>query len=269
MIIFKSKYHKSIPLEQIIVDPEVQRAEGVDQRRVGKMAGNFNPDALGTLIVSERADGTYVVLDGMHRRAAALLAGYANSVDCIVFGGLTVAEEASLFLLYNDKKDPSAVSRFRARVTAGEFSAVEINRIVRERGWRIAPQSDVGAIAAVRQLESVYRTAANTQPEGAYPVVLSRTLKILTEAWEYDLNSVSGSMLAGVGQLIGRFGDSVDDKALISKLQRHRPMALIGRARLLKDAQGGVVPAALAKIIAGEYNNRRRTNMLPEWTWIR
>lgn len=39
--------------------------------------------------------------------------------------------------------------------------------------------------------------------------------------------------------------------------------------KVLRDVQGGTVPAALAKILAGMHNKKRRTNLLPEWVWIR
>ncbi len=71
-----SSYQKSVSLDAITVDPRVQRTEGPDQRRVDKMASAFNPDALGVLILSERADGTLVCLDGMHRLLAARQAGH-------------------------------------------------------------------------------------------------------------------------------------------------------------------------------------------------
>lgn len=263
------KYHKAIPLDHLVIDPKVQRHEGVDQRRVNKMAATFDPNALGTLIVSERKDGSLVCLDGAHRRAAGQQAGYTEPVDCTVFAGLTVPDEAALFLLYNSKKDPSAVSRFKARVVAGDDVACDINDIIDRHGWKIGLASDIGQIAAVERLESVYRNGAKTVAEGAHPELVDRTLEILTEAWEYDHQSVDGTMLAAVGQILGRFDTAVDSKILIGKLQKTRPGVLIGRARALRDAQGGTVAAALAKVITSEYNNRRRSNPLPEWTWVR
>lgn len=262
--------HRTVALDSIVIDPRVQREEGADQSRVNKLAANFNPDALGVVVLSQRADGTLVCLDGMHRTAAAKQAGYNKPLDAIVHTGLTVAEEASLFLLYNDKKDPSAISKFKARILAGDPVAVEMDRIISEHGWKVrAGASDPGVLTAIEKAEAVYRNGCRTLPEGAHPEMLSNVLAIITAAWEYDPKSVNQSMLAGVAQLLGRFGKSVDFKKLIDEMSGTRPTVLLGKARTLADVQGGTVPAAVAKILVSMHNNRRRTNLLPEWVWVR
>lgn len=266
----RTRTHRTVPLDEITIDPKVQRQEGVDQRRVNKMAANFDPDALGVLILSQRRDGTMVCLDGAHRCAGARQVGYAAYMDAIVYTGLTLAEEASLFLLYNDKKDPSAISRFKARVIAGDPVAVDVNRIITSHGWTISnAKSDQGVLSAIDKAEAVYRNAGNTLPDGAHPDVLDSVLTILTAAWEHDPKATLGVLLTGTAQLIGRFGKALDYKKLIDEMQGTRPGVVVGKARNLADMQGGTVAAAAAKIFTGMHNNRRRTNLLPEWVWIR
>lgn len=260
---------RAIDLNAVTVDPRVQREEGIDQRRVNKMADTFNPDALGLLIVSERPGGSLVCLDGMHRRAAALQAGWKQQVDAKVFTGLSLADEASLFLLYNFKKDPSAVSRFKARVLAGDEVAVDIDRIARRQGWTIRIAAEPGNLAAVDALERVYRTGAGTLADGAHPAVTERSLATITEAWGHDPIAVQNPILQAVAQLYGRYGSAVDTPKLIREMQDTQPRVLVGRAKTLKDVQGGKVPAALAKILVSLHNNRRRTNLLPDWVWVR
>lgn len=260
---------RKVSLDQIVIDPRVQRVEGIDQRRVNKMAENFDPDALGLLILSERPDGTLACLDGMHRRAAALQAGWKKPVDARMFSGLTVAQEAGLFLLYNDKKDPSAVSKFQARVLTGDEVAVDINDITRRLGWTVRIAAEPGSLAAVDALERVYRTGAGTLTDGAYPAVTERTLSTITEAWGHDAIAVQNPILQGVAQLYGRYGNAVDTPKLVREMQDTQPRVLVGRAKTLKDVQGGTVPAALAKILVSLHNNRRRTNLLPDWVWVR
>jgi len=260
---------RSVALDKIVTDPRVQRQEGVDKRRVNKMAAQFDPDALGVLILSQRADGTLVCLDGDHRRAAARQAGWAQPVEARIFTGLSIAEEAALFLLYNDKKDPSAISRFGARVLAGDDVAIDISDIARRLGWKITQAADPGSLAAVDALERVYRTGAGTLTAGAYPAVTARTLATITEAWGHEAIAVQGPILSGVAQVYGRYGNAVDTSKLVREMQDTQPRVLVGRAKTLKDVQGGTVPAALAKILVGLHNSRRRTNLLPEWVWTR
>lgn len=260
---------RQVPVDAITIDPTVQRKEGADQRRVNKIAANFNPDALGVMVLSERKDGSLVCLDGMHRLTAAKQAGYRAPLDAIVHTGLSIAQEASLFLLYNDKKDPSAISRFHARILAGDPVAVDMDRIIREHGWKVRQAGEPGNLSAIEKAESVYRNGSGTLPDGAHPEHLSNVLTIITAAWEHDPKSVNLSILAGVSQLLGRFGKSVDFKKLIDEMSGTRPTVLIGKARSLADVQGGTVPAAVAKILVSMHNNRRRTNLLPEWVWVR
>lgn len=260
---------RKVALDEITIDPRVQRVEGVDQRRVNKTAEVFDPDALGVLILSQRADGTLVCLDGMHRRAFARQAGWKEPVDARVFTGLSLAEEAALFLLYNDKKDPSAISRFGARVLAGDEVAVDINNIAQSYGWTIRQGADPGSLAAVDALERVYRTATGTLSTGAYPAITTRTLSVLTGAWGHDPQAVRAELLGGVAQMHGRFDKAVDPQKLIHELQNTQPRALVGKAKTLRDVQGGTVPAAMAKLLVGLHNNRRRSNLLPDWVWTR
>lgn len=264
-----TSHQKTVSLDELIYDPKVQRAEGTDQRRVAKMAAEFDPDALGTIICSLRANGTLAVLDGGHRWAAAKLFGWTEPLDAKVFVGLTTAEEAGLFLLYNNKKDPSAISRFLLRVVAGDEVASGINDVLGKHQWTVSPDPRPGALAAINKAEEVYRTGCGTLPAGQHADLLDSVLDIITAAWEWETGSADGSMLAAVAQLMGRYGSAVDRNKLVREMQGTRPKVLIGRARSLRDFQGGTVPAALAKILAGMHNNKKRTNLLPDWVWIR
>jgi hypothetical protein len=260
---------KRIAPDILVIDPIVQRVEGIDQVRVANIAAEFKQHMLGTFVISERKDGRLVVLDGMHRREVCMSVGHNTPVTCEVFTGLSIAEEAELFVGRNNARMPSAISKFHARVLMGEPAAMEITSILERHQWHISVDPLPGCLAAVVALESVYRSASNTLPNGAHPDVLDRVLEILTIAWEWDTDSVKGHMLSAVAQLVGRFASSIDTKKLVDEMQATRPDVLIGRAKTLRDAQGGTVPAALAKILAGMHNKKRRNNLLPEWVWIR
>lgn len=259
-----------IDLDKIIIDPRVQRTEGINQRHLDEIAENFNPDAMGVLILSRRPDGTYVILDGMHRRGAAMQVGYHGAVDAIVFEGLALPVEASLFLLYNNKKDPSAISRFNARVLSEDPVALAVHSIASDFGWTIRQATSTGSLVAVDALERVYRTAAGTRPVGDHDKVLRSTLGTITDAWGREPGSVASPILLGLGQLYGRFGTTaVDAEKLVNELQGVPPRQLVGKASMLRDSQGGTVPAALAKYVVGLHNKGRRTNVLPDWVWVR
>lgn len=244
----------------IATDTGTQRVEGVDEIRVARMATRFQSHLLGTLTASERSDGTMVVVDGAHRLTLCRKVGYAKPLNVEVFSGLTVAEEASLFLGRNNAKMPSAVSKFIARVAEGEPAAVEMNDIITRHGWIVGVANEDGVVAAVQAFEQVHKLGANVADE---------TLSIITEAWERDRKSSDSFLLAGVGALVHRWGDKIDRPKLVLEMSSTRPTVLIGKAKTLRDVQGGTVGAAMAKVLVGLHNNRKRANLLPEWVWTR
>ena len=262
--------HRKVNVADLTVDPRpgLQRVEGLDRRRVARMAADFRPHALGSITVSERADGTLVVLDGMHRAEVCRSVGH-DKVPAHVYTGLTVAQEAELFHLLNQTKQPSAISRFLARVTLGDQAAVEMSEILAAHGWRVGTAPEPGNLASVEAMERVYRSASGALPKGTHPEILDQTITILTAAWEHDTTSVQGAMLEGVAQVLGRFGSQADVEKLVAEMSDTRPAVLIGKAKALRDVQGGTVPGALAKILVNAHNKRRRTNLLPEWVWVR
>jgi hypothetical protein len=261
--------HKKITLDDLIIDPRVQRREGIDQRRVTKMVANFQPHALGSITVSQRDNGKMVVLDGMHRCSAVRQAKHDKPIQAHVLTGLSIQSEAELFNLLNNTKAPSAVTRFLTRVVMEEPTAVAMTEILAAHGWKVDVNPLPGCLAAVEALEKVYTSGGGTLSKGEHPELLDRVIELISAAWEHDTASVQGPMLLAVAQLLGRFGPSIDTKKLIAEMQATRPGVLIGKAKTLRDVQGGTVAAALAKILAGMHNKKRRSNLLPEWVWIR
>jgi hypothetical protein len=260
---------KRIKVDAISVDPAVQRCEGLDERRVLKMADNFDPLAAGIITISERADGTLINLDGMHRVAAARRSNYAGLIDAKVIVGLDKHDEARLFNLLNATKTPSVFTKLMVAMVAGDPEAVEIGRIVEASGWKLGLDSADGNIAAVTALQRIYRNGNGVLPEGEHSELLERTLDVITRAWEWDRKSADGYILQGVAMLLARFGDVIDDRKLVDQMSDTRPAILLGKAKALRESQGGTVPSALAKMLVWMHNKGRRVNLLPEWVWTR
>lgn len=245
-----------------------QRIEGVNARRVTKIATEWDPSKVGTITVSKRSDGSMFVPDGAHRVSAAREVGQP-AVPAIVHHGLSRSEEAKLFGGLNTFAAPSAISRFLARAAEGEEIANDIKRIIESRGWRIAQNGDNGSLSAIAATERVYRSASNTRPDGRHPGALEWVFDITTAAWEHDRDSGHGAILQGLGQLLGRFGNDIDTKRLVAEMSQTRPNVVLGRAKAMRDAVGGTMPAHVAKVLVGLHNTKKRVNRLPEWVWTR
>ena len=245
-----------------------QRHEGTSSRRVAEMVADWDLGKVGTVSVSERGDGSQFVMDGAHRVHAAREVGLTE-LPAMIHAGLTREQEAALFGGLNTFGRPSAVSRFLARVAAGEDEATEIKSIIESHGWRIAQAQKPGVFAAIEAAERAYRSGAGVLPAGRHPDTLDWVLSILTAAWDHDADSVNLNIVQGLAQMYGRFGSDIDAKKLTSALAQTRPKILIGKARGSKDARGGTVPAHLAAVLVGLHNHGKRTRLLPEWVWTR
>jgi len=265
----QSTTHELVTLDRLSIDSRVQRREGVQIARAEKIANAFNPNALGSITLSRRTDGSLVVLDGAHRCEGCRLAGHTEPLHALVYAGLTLQQEAAMFYLLNDFKQPSFVSRMLAQVVAGEPAATQIVGTIESHGWKIGFDSNDGNFAALSSAERVYRNAVGALPGGPHPEVLDRAMTIITSAWRHDRESAHQMILLGLGQVVGRFGDAMDIASLATRLSKERPNTLVGHARVLQSLQGGTTTAAMAKVITGLYNKKRRTNLLPEWVWTR
>ena len=264
----KPSVYQLVPLDALTIDPRTQRQEGVNAARAAKIAEEWNPAAAGTLAVSRRHDGSLVCIDGAHRSAAARSLGIPE-LPALVYSGLTLAQEAALFVELNTFKQPSMLSRMMAARVSGDPAATAILDTVETHGWKIDYNSEAGHFAAVQAAERIYRNGCGALPLGAHRDLLDRTINLITAAWRPDRESAHQMVVQGVGLLLARFGDGINDSSFALQLAEGRPYVLIGRAKALQSGQGGTTPAAFAKVLVGIYNTRRRTARLPEWVWTR
>lgn len=234
-----------LPTDTLNVDESYQRPLTSFVKRIEK---NFDPALLGTLVVSERADGTRMVVDGWTRKVGAERRG-VKELPCIVYSGLTQPQEAALFAkLQKERRGIASYHRFRAAVVAGEEEAVQIQRLANECGYELG--TDAGKqISAVAALENVYRRE---------PTLLERVLVIFREGWQ-DKYMPTGSMLRGMGYFLDRNND-VDDERLARRLSVVTPGELNKRASALKEGMGhgGTQDRYMAGAIEGIYRSRAK-----------
>lgn len=255
---------EDLAVAKLTIDPEVQR--GIDKIRVDKIAKDYQSNAIGAIIVSHRGDGTYHVIDGQHRVAATIAAGYSDrTLTCLVYEGLSRADEAAMFRRHNNTRAVLPVDKFRVRVVEGDPAAVELNDTLNRHGWKVEQSKAAGCFAAVSALESVYRGKLNGP--GDTLLICDTLIRVITEAWGHDANGVRGEIVSGIGAVLLRYNTRVDLVKLVSELAQHKggPLGLVGKAKGLRDFRGGKLSDALAEILVELLNKARRTNRLPEW----
>jgi hypothetical protein len=257
-----------VPVAQITRDQRVN-TRPVDDAWVARRVKDFHPEALGVPAVSLRGDGTFVVLDGQHRVALHRLAvpdsGLAM-LECSIYEGLDLAQEAGLVVLLNDGRPLKAVNKFLARVTEGELIACEIVAVAERCSFRIAANPGTDAINAVATLERVHRTDLK-RSKGVPPEALERILSTIAEAWAHEPGATHEAVIGGVGALYLMHGPAISKADLVRRLAAYEggPAELAVNARGLREYRGGNVANCVAELVTDVYNKGRKTRKLPQF----
>ena len=244
----------------LTTDIRVQRP--LDMVRVNELALKFNADQLGTIIVSERADGSRVTIDGQTRLAAKSKVGNTSPVHAQIYTGLSLEQEASMFLADNNSKPVSALDKFLVRVTEGDTTANAITSILAAHGWRVYKGGGDATIQAVAALERAYaRGGANGG------LVIGAVMESITKAWGYQFAGTNASIIGGLAEIFLRYGQDVDRAKLVRELQGTNPRTLLGRARGMKESRifSDSLPLIVGRVLHTMHNQKLRRNPLSDW----
>ena len=255
---------QEIDIDKLIVDHDVQRL--VERVRVDALVKKLRLDALGVIAVSRRNDGTYHVIDGQHRVAAMVAAGYGDkTMTAEVYEGLSLSDEAAMFRWRNNTRQVSPLDKFRVRVVEGDEVAVALNAILEDHGWQAKQGKSDGSFTAVAALERVYTGKLNGP--GTTAGVCATLMRVITDAWGHDTNGARGEIVGGIGAVLLRYNTKVDKVKLIQELATLKagPRGLVSKGRGLRDFRGGLLSDAIAEVIVEILNRGRRTQRLPEW----
>jgi len=210
---------QSVTLEGHLVKDYV-RDERVNRvmspARVAKIRANLNLEGIGFFIVSERENGELIILDGAHRSTALSEEGLGEmEIPALVHHGLTMAQEAQLFLIYNDRLAVDILERFRIQVAAKDPEAIVLDREIRAAGF-LADKFSRNKIMAIKALQTLYRGGSASGRE-AHLKTLRETLRVINEAWGTE-GTATKQTINGIGSLFLNHEDEVDTERLISAL---------------------------------------------------
>lgn len=253
-----------IPANELLVDRRVQRDE-LNQRKVDKIFAEFNDDALGVLIVSRRKDRGLYIVDGWHRDEAAKRKEPDYPLTCHVFEGLTLVQEAEMFLHYNYATQPSLLEKFKVRLAAEDPDSVLIDQITRNRGWKVDPQPGSGSIQAIGALYRIHEMSKRIEAE---PHLLDMVLVVVTRAWGDDREGAQAVILEGLARVIAKHGDKDGMIPRLWEQLRDRSggvKALHSEAQAMAKMRRGRVTTAVAELVVEAYNKGARSRALPRW----
>jgi hypothetical protein len=194
--------------------------------QIKRIVDNFNPLGLLGIIISQRADGSFWVIDGRRRSLAGKRKyGYHYEVRAYVITGLTIPDEARLFDIFNAKRGPvSTGTRVRALYNAndpkwrgiidGVLAGLKLDYEFKKSGHK---SLSCGRLRCWGALEKIH----DRQDMGIEH--LRRTLAFCIAAWDRDPHSFSSDCVRGVAAFIARHENDLNpqysDESVIKKLQ--------------------------------------------------
>ena len=248
----------TLKLDELRIDPSYGRTPVA--ARVRRMTETWSEPAAGVLMVSHRFQdgGSFYLLDGGHRCAAAKAVGYTQFL-CCVYEHLTVAMESDIWTLCNtDRRNPTAMQRYKAALVAGDPDAIGITAAAKKAQCTVPIISPGGQrhpsiLMAHGAMLKIYKELG--------PAHLIKAIEVCREAWPDDRDGTAASMIAGVSNFLGKYPE-VNQHTLAQKLRLTRPALILGDAAALSRTFKGSRNVLVARFILDLYNKSRKTQRL-------
>lgn len=242
---------KLLVVDELRVFPEVQRRPPT-RKLVKEIADKLDISALGTIHVSQRADGSLSVIDGQRRILALKMRGMgSHKANCLLYTGLTVKQEAALFRKLNHSRLVGAFDDFEKGAFHGDERDAGITRVMAKQQWTVGAVPKPGTASCVTSLRKVWDLDKTGQ-------LLAKTIATLSEAFGRDKHTMASSLVSGTGKFLSKNG--VDQSQLVEKLRAKfaSPVSVITTARSRMDSEGGSLAQNVAAVMARAYDSRRR-----------
>lgn len=252
-----------IKVNDLKVDFSYQR-EHLESWITKRIGDNLDLNLIGLIEVSRREDGDYVT-DGWGRTTLLKRSGLGEErIACVVYHGLTVAEEAQLFIGDQDAVGHLKTGKFRASIVAGDRDAISIESVVQSRGMSVGRTGPM----AIKSVDALYDIYFPPNLKGARPDILAHTLDVVLGAWGADSYARHGALLTGIGWVLAVHDGKIKQDELARKLAGYTG----GATRLLADSRAIIenevkttLPNAVATKLIRLLNKGKKTNVLPEW----
>lgn len=249
---------EEVYLDEMFIDPTIQRDE--EPGEIAQIVAQFNEGALGTLTLSARGSGSYTVLDGQQRRAALLQLralgqwGEHKKVRALVHYGLSLQEEAQLFLDLNFRRSVSPLRRFKTRIIAGDPMALKIKGILDE--FNIPLGTTPKGFQAVTTVERIMRQEGGEDR-------FRWCLRIIQDVYDTGNGGCwDGRVIEGFALVHAAYVDQIDTDRLVKKLTSvgNHVSKLLGAGRVRQGIFRGEIHFHIGESIIEYYNKSNRAN---------
>lgn len=251
---------KTLQLEarEMQIHPHAQRQ--LLPSRLKKLIAELDLDAIGTLhVVRYQINGVikYWIVDGQHRWQALMDHGFGEwpvtvALHCDVTDD---ARAAKLFLQLNDRSPVSPYDKFNNAANSGDLVAIRINFILNQRGIMASRSKGNGRACCVNALRAIYNADGSGE-------LLEKSLKIAVGAWNATAEAMDGALLQGICRVLQEYAEDLNGNlgTLTTKLSKHLPNAIIGRAKARMES--GTMAKKIANAVIDIYNEGRRSGRL-------
>lgn len=240
--------------DSLLLDDSYQRP--VSPSRLAILSKGFSLDLVKRLDVNRRPTGELYVMDGAHRLAAARNRG-ETLLPCRIYHFPTVEQEALFFVASNlNTNVVSALDRMKARIRAGDATAVAITAMLTEFGyeWNYSHGPVPGGVKAARAFEEMY----NRSPDELY-----RVLRIASASWGRQVNALQDVIVWALSRFTRHWEGRYREDRLIAKLRQHEPGVLRQRAYTASQLlRGASAEYRLFEYITGLYDENLRAGRL-------
>lgn len=252
---------KDVPLAKMRVSDQAQR--GLVTAHWQHINKDFDPEMLGLPVVNQRepGDSVYWVIDGQHRiYVVKVFLGddwKKQNLTVRLYVGLTLVEEAEMFLQLNYMRAISAFDRFKVAVTAEREAELTVKRTVEACGLHIARQKRENVVNCVNSLMKVYAAF------GA--VTLGRTLNIVYQA--FGTPGLTNEVIEGVALVCQRYNGALKDVDAIARWHdvRGGVGALMTKSHMLREQLAQPSAACFAATAIDVLNRTRGAKKMAPW----
>ena len=218
---------RRLPLSAIDIDMSYQR--DFRPSRVKEIADKFEPGACGDLLISQRKNGKYYVVDGNHRLQALRMPKLnAKEWTCNIYTGISIKDEAKMWELRNSKrKCMVSGEQFKARLLQGHKMEVETAKICGELGFSLyygtgRPRGEK-IIRAFTAMKWIYEKGGRR--------ALKNVLDIINWSWPSGASKATdGRLFKGLHIFIEGRESAIDVNRLCKKLSREKPVDILHSA---------------------------------------
>lgn len=248
------KVIRRIPVKDIGSDMRYQRQVSA---RVKRIASEYDENKLGVIVVSQREDGTYWVIDGQHRVQATLQKKGENAtLLALVYYGMTPKDEAVMFATQHDNvKAPTKGEFFKAQMFAGNEDVIRFKDATEAEGLECdfsdGHKRD-GALICYAAAFNIFMSRGEVR----YRKVLS----VLVDAWGGDGDSVTANFVKGMDIFLNVYENDVSTKKLVDSLKKVSPAQIERESKMIQE--GGA--KRYARQFLRVYNKRRGTRKLED-----